>query len=205
MRWLPMLAVAAVIGLACGQAVESSPQDDVLTPQVVQEIPFAAPTSTPLPFPLDRPLTSDEALDLSNALVMPPGSDYTALQAAAVVYSTMLFDDLDFFREERVRLDPEIGALNQLRQEGTISEEQSARRRDILARLESIDNFMILIEQDLSLVAALNRVVGYLEKGMWAIEYRGDGLWHIDSGTGPWFFDETTNEVNPRTEGSSVG
>ena len=193
--------VVFLLGLAC-----SGPTDESPTPLPHAPPPTSTPSSPSLAQPaqlptlgLSVPPVRPGAGEWPFVLERPLGSDFIPLEAAAIIYTAMLFRDWDDLIALRAKLDPEVRALNDLRRRDTLTEAQTERRSDLLNKLGTLDNLMMGVEMALNegATGALSTVEGNLGFKMWSIEYKGDGLWRVDTTTGAWEYDEATNIAGP--------
>ena len=227
--WLPLVAAVSLLGAACGAPTDESPTATataVPTPTATATaVPTPTATATAVPTltpslpptveatPFTQPATTtqrdasvsgrdplpSETGEWPFVAERPPGSAYIPIEAAAIVFMSQLRGDWKTLMDVRKELDPEMSVLRKLRDAGSLTDDQDERRRDILFRMTTLDDFLQTIEQEIEggLGAALTKAATFLDFGLWTIEYSGDGIWLADTGIGVWKLDEPADHVAP--------
>jgi hypothetical protein len=203
------MGVALLLGAACSAPTDESPVAtatpvSTLTPSLsptAEATPLTQPTPTTQSNPTasDRDLPPSETGEWPFITERPSGSAYIPVEAAAIVFMSQLHGDWQTLMNVRKELDPEMSALRILRDAGTLTDDEDERRREILFRMATMDDFLQTIEQEIEggLGSALNKVPTFLDFGLWTIEYTGDGVWLADTGIGVWKLDEPADHVAP--------
>lgn len=207
--WLSLGLGVLILGGACTTSVEDAP----VLPTSASPIPTttllesvlsleAIPTVVGIAELAERAgldLPPSETGEWPFVAERPEGSEMIPLEAASFVLMSKFQRDYDDLLDIRTELDPELQALRALYEGGSITGEQDDRRRELLYRYTYIDDFLQGLEEHLlgGFSAALTKVAGFLDLGVWTIEYQGDGLWIVHTGTGAWQLDEPGDHIGP--------